>query len=167
MNESAEFTPNPQYDLVFERVVPVPVEKIWDGWTNPEILVHWFCPLPWKTTECEIDLKPGGIFRTKMAGPSGEEGGGSGCYLEIIENRKLVWTNALGPGFRPQEIEGEGAFQFTAVLTFAPTDEGTKYKALVIHSTEAGRKQHEEMGFREGWGAALDQLVALIQSQAD
>ena len=37
---------------------------------------------------------------------------------------------------------------------------GTKYTAIAIHKDEEGRRKHEEMGFHEGWGKALDQLVA-------
>jgi uncharacterized protein YndB with AHSA1/START domain len=29
-----------------------------------------------------------------------------------------------------------------------------------MHRDEGGRKRHEEMGFQDGWGKALDQLVA-------
>jgi uncharacterized protein YndB with AHSA1/START domain len=31
----------------------------------------------------------------------------------------------------------------------------------VLHGDEESRKSHEKMGFKEGWGKALDQLVAL------
>jgi uncharacterized protein YndB with AHSA1/START domain len=34
-----------------------------------------------------------------------------------------------------------------------------------MHSEEAGRKLHEDMGFAEGWGTALDQLVAYMKKQ--
>jgi uncharacterized protein YndB with AHSA1/START domain len=37
---------------------------------------------------------------------------------------------------------------------------GTRYTATVIHADEDGCKKHAAMGFREGWGKALDQLVA-------
>ncbi len=46
-----------------------------------------------------------------------------------------------------------------------PHGGGTSYSARVMHSNEAGRKQHEAMGFETGWGTALDQLVAYMQSQ--
>ena len=55
------------------------------------------------------------------------------------------------------------AFHFTAVITLEDEGEGTKYTALDIHGNEAARKQHEEMGFHNGWGAAFDQLVAMIK----
>ena len=88
-------------DLSFERIVNVPRSLVWRAWTEPELLLPWFCPLPWKTIDCEIDLRPGGIFRTTMQSPEGENYPNFGCYLEIIDQTKLVWTNALLPGFRP------------------------------------------------------------------
>ena len=49
----------------------------------------------------------------------------------------------------------------TAVITLQPNSQGTLYTALVIHGDEASRQGHENMGFHQGWGKALDQLVAL------
>jgi uncharacterized protein YndB with AHSA1/START domain len=33
-----------------------------------------------------------------------------------------------------------------------------------MHATASDRDTHAEMGFAEGWGAALDQLVAHMQA---
>ena len=52
-------TYDPSRSLVLERVIDVPPEQLWRAWTQPELLKQWFCPLPWKVTECEIDLRPG------------------------------------------------------------------------------------------------------------
>jgi uncharacterized protein YndB with AHSA1/START domain len=102
-----------------------------------------------------------------MLSPEGQEFPNVGCYLEIAENRKLVWTNALEPGFRPASVPSGcpgSSFVFTATLTFEPHGTGTKYTAVVIHGDEEGRKQHEEMGFHDGWGKALDQLVDHVKN---
>lgn len=32
-----------------------------------------------------------------------------------------------------------------------------------MHADEKSRETHEKMGFHEGWGKALDQLVALAK----
>ena len=151
---------NPELDLQFERKVPCPSSHLWKGWTDPELLKKWFCPLPWKVTECEIQLSPGGKFFTVMQGPQGERHDNIGCYLEIIPGKKLVWTSALLPDFRPAPIPSEG-FTFTAMVEFEPCTEGSLYRAHVFHRTPADREIHEKMGFKEGWGIALDQLVAL------
>jgi uncharacterized protein YndB with AHSA1/START domain len=145
-------------DLVLERVIDVPRELVWAAWTRPEHVERWFTPAPWQTTECEIELRPGGIFRTVMRSPEGEESPNVGCVLEVVENERLVWTDALLPGFRPSETP-----VFTAVIRLAPEGEGTRYTAIARHGTAANRKRHEEMGFHEGGGMALDQLVGLVK----
>lgn len=44
-----------------------------------------------------------------------------------------------------------------------PEGGGTRYTAIARHGTPEARKRHEEMGFHEGSGAALDQLVELAK----
>ena len=159
---------DPKLDLSFERIVDTPKELIWKAWTQPEHLKPWFCPLPWKTIDCEIDLRPGGIFRTVMLSPEGKEFPNLGCYLEVVENERLVWTNALLPGFRPasastHEAEETGAFFFTATIQLAAHGTGTKYTAFVRHGDEAACRKHADMGFQKGWGIALDQLLVYVR----
>jgi uncharacterized protein YndB with AHSA1/START domain len=150
--------PDPALDLVLERVIDVPPDLVWTAWTTPEHVVKWFAPAPWTASDCEIDLRPGGIFRFVMRSPEGEEFPNVGCYLEVVPVERLVWTDALLPGYRPSE----NPF-FTAIVTLEPHGKGTRYTAVAIHKDEAGRKRHEEMGFMEGWGQVLDQLVAYVK----
>jgi uncharacterized protein YndB with AHSA1/START domain len=163
MNQSNNYPHDPKLDLVLERVVDVPRELVWKAWTQPEHIKKWFTPAPWKTIDCEIDLRPGGVFRTVMQSPEGQDFPNIGCYLEIAENEKLVWTNAMLPGFRPV-VAGSDGFLMTAIITFEPHGNGTKYTATALHSNEADTKKHEAMGFYDGWGTVLDQLVALVKS---
>jgi uncharacterized protein YndB with AHSA1/START domain len=157
---------NPALDLVLERTVDVPVAFVWDAWTKPEILKQWFCPRPWMTTEAEIDLRPGGAFRTKMQGPDGTAFDNTGCYLEVIPQARLVWTGALGPGFRPLVHDASVPFLMTAIIALESTPSGgTKYTATVLHADTTSREKHEAMGFHHGWSAAFDQLVELAQER--
>jgi uncharacterized protein YndB with AHSA1/START domain len=94
-----------------------------------------------------------------MRSPEGQEFSNVGCYLEIVKNEKLVWTVALAPGYRPAS-ERRDMPSFTAIIALEPQGSGTKYTALAMHRDQEGRKRHEQMGFHEGWGKALDQLVA-------
>lgn len=153
------FTPDPALDLVLERDIDVPVELVWEAWTSPESIKEWFCPKPWSVSSCEIDLRPGGRFNTVMRSPEGDEFPNHGCYLEVVPNQRLVFTDTLLPGFRPAPKPF-----FTAALLLAPTATGTRYTAIAIHGNEETRKQHEEMGFHDGWGTVVDQLVAHIKA---
>ena len=156
------FAPNPDLDLVLERSVPVAPELVWRAWTTPELIVRWFAPRPWSIAACEVDLQPGGAFHTVMRSPEGEEFPNTGCILVVEEGRTLAFTSALGLGFRPPGETYDLAF--TAVIRIEPDGDGTRYTATAIHGDAATRKQHDEMGFGEGWGAALDQLVELAES---
>lgn len=156
---SATLQPDPRLDLLLERVVDVPPELVWAAWTVREHVKKWFTPAPWVTINCEIDLRPGGIFRTVMRGPEGQEINNIGCFLEIMPSRKLVWTVALRPGYRPADPSFDVP-AFTAIVSMEPHGTGTKYSALAMHKDEASRNRHERMGFSEGWGRSLDQLVA-------
>ena len=90
-------------DLVLERVVDVSPELVFKAWTTPKHLMPWFCPKPYRTIECEIDLKPGGKFFAQTVDPDGTQLPAQPGYLEIVPNRKHVWTPAPGPGCRPLE----------------------------------------------------------------
>lgn len=163
MKEQFVHVPNPSLDLLLERTVDIPKEKVWEAWTNPELMVKWFTPAPWGTESIELDLRPGGKFKTVMRSPEGEIfDHAPGCVLEVIENQKFVWTSAMEPGYRPR-VAGEGEFLFTAVITLEDFEGGTKYSALAIHLSPEDCQTHESMGFSMGWGAAFDQLVALVK----
>ncbi len=159
-------TTTPDLDLQFHREVSLSPAQIWEGWTNPATLKQWFCPRPWQVIDCEIDLRPGGIFRTVMQSPEGDTLPASvGTYLLIEPEQRLVWTNMLEPGFRPApgpSADSPGFF-FVVDLRLSPLPHGgTRYTAQVMHQDQAAKQAHADMGFQEGWGIALDQLVELM-----
>ncbi|HEY4375310.1 MAG TPA: SRPBCC family protein [Burkholderiales bacterium] len=157
------YTPNPKLDLVLERTVAAPPAKVWKAWTKPEHVVKWFTPAPWVTTHCEIDLRPGGRFYTRARGPEGPEGEHvSACYLEVVENQRLVWTTALAPDFRPGPVGGEMPV-ITAMILFEAAGSGTRYTAICMHRDEADNRRHEEMGFFDGWGAVTTLLEGVAR----
>ncbi|MDT8447993.1 MAG: SRPBCC family protein [bacterium] len=155
-----DFGFDPQLDLRLERDLDLPVGLVWKAWTEPEHLIHWFTPDPWRTTDAQIDLRPGGKFQTTMCSPEGEENTETGCFLEVLVQQRLVWTTALLPGYRPSN----NPFM-TAILTFKDLGQSTHFTALVRHWDSKTREEHEKMGFAQGWSAATDQLVAHMKGQ--
>jgi uncharacterized protein YndB with AHSA1/START domain len=160
VTKPAIIKPDPTLDLVLERVIDVPPELVWTAWTTPEHIRHWFVPKPWSITDCEIDLRPGGVFRTTMRSPEGQEFPNSGCFLEVTPKQRLIFTDTLLPGYRPSP----NPF-FTAVLQLEPSGKGTRYVAIAIHGNDETRKKHEEMGFHQGWGTVVDQMVEYIKAK--
>jgi uncharacterized protein YndB with AHSA1/START domain len=158
------FIPNPNLDLLLERAISVSPEKVWAAWTQPDLIVQWFTPAPWKTVFCDVDLRPGGRFNVTMESPEGEQFPNNSCILQVIPNRLFVFTSVMGENFRPKSpSNGAEDLAFAAHIALEPTASGgTLYSATVLHADAEGCKRHAEMGFYDGWGAALDQLVALM-----
>lgn len=145
-------------ELVLTRILNAPREKVYQGWTDPELLKQWFTPEPWSTPVAELDVRPGGTNFIVMRGPDGSEFPNRGVYLEIVPNERLVITDAYTQAWEPSVKPF-----MTAILTFEDAGPGkTKYTARVLHWTAADCEAHAKMGFHEGWGKCADQLEALL-----
>jgi len=145
-----------QTDLVISRLLNAPRAALWRAWTEPALLAEWWCPKPWTTQVKAFDLRPGGDFHTFMQGPDGGTSDNPGCFLDIVPGARLVFTSQLTGGWRP----ATPWMAFTAVISLADEQGGTRYVATVMHPDEATRARHEELGFFEGWNLAIDQLEA-------
>lgn len=148
--------------LTLKRDLDLPLEAVWRAWTDPDWLVRWFTPAPWTTSRCELELRPGGRFLVVMRSPEGEEAPQEGCVLEVVPGGRLVWTSALRGGYVPAPPADFPPI--TVTITLEALEDGTRYTATVDHPRGEDRERHEAMGFHQGWGAALDQLVALVKA---
>lgn len=146
-------------DLVLDRLLDAPREKVWRCWTEAELMKHWFVPKPWTLAHAVIDLRPGGSSLIVMADPDGNQFPNRGVYLEIVPNEKLVFTDAFTAAWEPSEKPF-----FACTLTFADEGGKTRYVATARHWTVEDRKAHEAMGFHQGWGICADQLEALAKT---
>jgi uncharacterized protein YndB with AHSA1/START domain len=150
--------PETDRELVLTREIDAPREKLFRAWTQPELLKQWFAPLPFTTPHAELDVRPGGSSLIVMRGPDGTDYPNRGVYLEVVENERLVSTDAFTHAWQPSEKPF-----MTLILTFEEIDGGrTRYTARVRHWTVEDREMHEKMGFHEGWGTCADQLAALV-----
>lgn len=149
--------PTSDRELMLTRLIAAPPEKVYQAWTDPALIVQWFTPKPWETVRAETDVRPGGSNLIVMRGPDGTEFPNRGVYLEVVPNKRLVFTDAFTEAWTPSEKPF-----MTGVLTFENEGGKTRYTARVLHWNVADREAHEKMGFHEGWGKATDQLCELL-----
>lgn len=149
---------DPKTDLSFTRQLPVPRQLVWECWTKAEHWPHFFVPRPHTVKNVDLDVRPGGRNNSVFV-VDGNEMEQKGVYLEVIEGKKLVFTDFYTEGWKPAP---EGFM--TAIIELEDTpDGGTKYTATARHRTPETRKAHEDMGFESGWGTVVNQLVEYIQ----
>ncbi|MEQ8256746.1 MULTISPECIES: SRPBCC family protein [Roseovarius] len=150
---------NPETDLSFTRTLNAPRALIWECWTTPEHIKHFFVPKPHSIESCEIDLRVGGRFNTVM-NVEGHLMDNKGVYLEVVERTRLVFTDTYTEGWAPVPDPF-----MTAILDLEDDGNGgTIYTATARHRSPEAKKTHEDMGFFDGWGTVATQLEEYAQS---
>jgi uncharacterized protein YndB with AHSA1/START domain len=139
---------------VITRHYDAPARLLFEAWSKPEHLMKWFGPKGWPVTMCEVDFRIGGRFRMAMTGSSGiQDTPFGGRYLEIVPNRKLVFDN----GF-----ESPGAPKMIMTVTFEESGGRTTLTVDTLFESVAMKKEYLGLGFEQGLGSGLDQLVDVV-----
>src|SRR5918997_290973 len=104
-------------DLVFERTFDAPREKVWQAFTDPELVPHWWGLHNTTTKVTEMDVRAGGKWRFVSSAPDRDDIEFFGEYLEVKPPELLCWTfmfdvEGMGPQggpetFRLEEIDGK------------------------------------------------------------
>ncbi len=124
--------------ITVETTVHVPVNKVWEYWTEPQHITKWsFASDDWHAPYAENDLRVGGKFMTRLEAKDGSFGFDlGGVYDEIRLNELISYT--LGDGRKVR-------------VTFISQENGTK----VMEAFEAeGTNSIEQQ--KAGWQAFLD-----------
>lgn len=146
-------------ELVLDRLLDAPREKLFRCWSEPRLLKQWFAPVPYTIPVAEMDFRTGGNSHIVMRSPEGQDIPLPGMYLEIIPNRKIVFTDAYIGDWVPS-----GKPFMTAIVSFDDEGGKTRYVARARHWNKEDYDAHVKMGFHEGWGQVAGQLEALAKT---
>jgi uncharacterized protein YndB with AHSA1/START domain len=125
-----------------------PRERVFDAWTNPEVLRRWWAAGPdWDTPEAEVDLRQDGRYRLSMRNPdSGDVHTVVGEYTDVSPPRRLAYTWQW-------ENEGQGSVT-QVVVEFA--DAGDATEVLLVHTGFGSEQSRDNHG--HGWRGCLANL---------
>lgn len=142
--------------LRLERQFDAPSERVFDAWTDPQVLKQWWAAGPdWSTPLAEVDLRVGGRYRMSMRDPQNDATHTvGGEYKEIDRPARLVYTWAW-ERMDGAELDGEESI---VEVEFKSQDAGTL--VVVTHrgfASEESRANHEH-----GWNACLDNLAGRV-----
>lgn len=149
---------NQNNELSVTRFIAAPPAKVWE--VLAERQNEWWCPRPWRAEVDRQDRRPGGVCNMTFHGPDGEEMPQNGIYLAFEEGHRFVTTDAITGDFQPS-----GPFMI-GIWEIEPEGSGTRYTARARHWSADTRKQHEEMGFLDGWTACAAQLAEICEREA-
>jgi uncharacterized protein YndB with AHSA1/START domain len=149
--------PNKKINVV--RSFAAPVEKVWSAWTLPALLDQWWAPSPWKTVTKTMNFTEGGHWHYSMNGPEGDQHWGWVDYLTIIKNTQFIANDAFCDEHGTKNTEFPGA---SWDVSFASNGTATEVKMVITFESEEALKATVDMGFEEGFKAALGNLEKLL-----
>ncbi len=127
---------------------------VFKAWTTPELLKKWWAPASFGITfvSCEADVRVGGKVRFVFKHPAAPEPMAFfGTYLDVVANKRLVWTNEESPdgSITTVTFEEKGGATFVVVHDLYPSKDALD-AAIASDSTGAFPEQF----------TALDALLA-------
>jgi uncharacterized protein YndB with AHSA1/START domain len=140
------------------REFAAPRHLVYRAWTTPSLIARWWTANRGDATVVEVDLRVGGAWRWVMVTPEGYDVAFHGVYRAVVENERLVHTEAF---------EGAPEAEAVTTVTFDESDAGTRVTILVQHRNRAERDAHVESGMESGLQDALDLLERLAVSMME
>ena len=142
---SAQVTLPSDREILIIRAFAAPREVLFEAWTKPEHLAHWWDPSSERLASCDIDLRPNGTFRFV---PRGAMPPFIGTYREIVPPERLVFSTVVAPS-------GEESI---GTLLFEERDGGTILRLTIACASQADRDALLEMRIDAGTLQTLENL---------
>jgi uncharacterized protein YndB with AHSA1/START domain len=158
MANQTKVTANPGgREVIIEREFDAPRDKVWQAWTNPELIKQWLGPRKYEMVIDKYDFKPGGSYRYIHKGSDGEFAF-HGVFHGIYALQKAIQTF---------EFEGlpEPGHVSLDTLTLEDLGNGkTKATTISVYQTPQDRDGMISSGMENGVTEGYERLDELLPS---
>jgi len=144
-------------EIVITRVFNAPPRLVFEAWTRPEHVRHWYGTKDLTLVTCQIDLRPGGAYRYELRDASGQEYAFSGVYREVVPYSRLIYTDSF---------EGMPGHEALVTLTLEEDDGKTRLVSRSLYQTVQVRDAHIRSGMEQGMRETFSRLDAHLQTMA-
>lgn len=132
--------------ITVTTLVPAPLPEVWRAYTTPDDIKVWNTASPdWHTTAAFVDLRPGGLFSSRMEAKDGSFGFDFAGQYTRVEPHRLI------------EYEFGGR---VGVVEFAQAPGG-----VTVTVTFDGETTHSEEQQRTGWQSILDNFARHVKGK--
>ena len=142
-------------EMRITRTFKTSIDLMWEVWTNPEHIAHWWGPNGFTNTIHQMDFQEGGEWKLTMHGPDGTNYPHRSIFKEIIPFKKIVYEH-FNPHFIATilfESKGEETFMDWSGIF----DTAEMFEIVVkTHKADEGQKQNFER---------LEKYLSTLQSE--
>ncbi len=159
--------------LVITRTFDAPRSLVFKAWTESERVKRWWGPKSFTTPVCEVDLRLGGVFRTCMRSPDGQEFWSQGVYREIVDPERIVCTDSFadeeGNLVAPEHYGMSPEWPAEALITVTFTEHAGKTRLTLQHSPVPPGRDRDlcQQGWEESFDKLADYLAVATRSPSD
>jgi uncharacterized protein YndB with AHSA1/START domain len=143
-------------EIVVTRTLDAPRELVWQAWTDPAHLIHWWGPRGFTNTLKQFDLRPGGVWRFAMHGPDGVDYPNQIVFQEIEAPARLVALHGSGAEDDPDR------FEMIVTLEEEQANQTRLTLRMVFPSAAARDQAIKEYGAIDGANQTLDRLAERV-----
>ncbi len=145
-------------ELRFERHFAASPRRVFQALTDPGELVRWWGPEGYSVPECELDVRPGGAWRTCMRSPEGTDHCVGGVYREVVPPARLVYTWAW------ESSGSEDSADSTPVETLVTIELEASDGGTDLVLTHRGFASDEARDHHQGgWVSCFDCLAQFLE----
>lgn len=160
-NNSNTFNIDKENNIIgVEKTFLAPLEVVWDAWTKSEILDQWWAPRPWKAVTKDMSFTEGGQWVYCMEGPEGQS-----TWAKSVFNNIRIYDSfdAVDVFIDEGEIENHELPTLLWKISFKESYDKTIVTIKLKLDSYADVDKIMEMGFKEGFEAALGNLEELLK----
>jgi len=140
-------------EVIFTRIFDAPRELVWKAFTDPKQVVKWWGPNGFTTTNQEMDVRPGGIWRHTMHGPDGTDYYNKCKFLEVAKPERIVYVQSGGK-------EDDSGMPCEVTWTFEAQGAKTKLTGRMVFPSAATLEHVAKIyGVIEGGKQTLERLA--------
>jgi uncharacterized protein YndB with AHSA1/START domain len=144
-------------EILMTRSFDAPRRLVFDAYTKPEHLVHWWGLRGSTMSVCEVDCRPGGAWRFVVRSADGREDRFSGVYREVVAPERLVSTERY-------DEPAAGYPEWLSTTTFEERDGKTTVTSRILHTSVQNRDGHLGSGMERGANECLNRLVEYLEA---
>ena len=161
-NSSSDFLVNKKENSIhLTREFNANLQHVWQAWTDPELLDQWWAPKPYHIETKSLNFKEGGRWLYAMVGPKNEKDWCKAEYKRIKPLKSITWLDAFCDE-NGNDNSGKPPSFWTII--FSSQNGKTKVNVTLKHESRADLEMMIQMGFKEGFSMALENLDQLFSN---
>jgi uncharacterized protein YndB with AHSA1/START domain len=159
-------------EIVVTRELDATPERVWEAWTQPEMVKRWWGPEGFTAPSIEMDVRTGGRYVWAMRGPAGSPQDrvmyNAGEFEEVVPHQKLVVTQYMsdekGEMLPPPPGADAALFNMRFTVLFEALGKD-RTRLSIIYPKPETEEQYQAMlksGMMEGWQSSMNKLAAAL-----